>query len=229
MMQVYHGSYIEITEIDLSKGKPNKDFGKGFYVTKFHKHAEAWAEIIGSKHDAKGVVSEFKFYERAFTDDVYKTLRFGGYNELWLDFIVLNRDKSTVEQQHDYDIVEGPVADDKVQNRIDQYLNGEISKDVFLNMLKYHEETHQICFCTRKSLQMIEPLQKTPTVKCVMISEQVIESLIIDFHLDAENAADKFYTSKTFTVLSDKSTGLYLKPWQEIYEMLKKECRKTKT
>ncbi|MDR1331749.1 MAG: DUF3990 domain-containing protein [Tannerella sp.] len=39
-----------------------------------------------------------------------------------------------MEQQHNYDIVEGPVADDKVQNRIDQYLNGEISKDVFLDM-----------------------------------------------------------------------------------------------
>ncbi|MDR1259007.1 MAG: DUF3990 domain-containing protein [Tannerellaceae bacterium] len=222
-MQVYHGSYTEITEIDLSKGQVNKDFGRGFYVTKFRNHAETWAEIIGSKHDMKGVVTEFMFYERAFMDDVYKTVRFDGYNEQWLDFIVLNRDKSTTEQQHDYDIIEGPVADDKVQNRIDQYLNGEISKEVFLNMLKYHKETHQICFCTRKSLQMIEPMQKTPTVKCVMISESVIEALITDFNLDTEEAADKFYTSKTFAALSDKSTALYFKPWQEIYEMLKKE------
>jgi hypothetical protein len=222
-MQVYHGSYTEITEIDLSKGQVNKDFERGFYVTKFRNHAETWAEIIGSKHDTIGVVTEFKFYERAFTDDVYKTLQFNSYNEKWLDFIVLNRDKSTTEQHHDYDIVEGPVADDKVQNRIDQYLNGEISKDVFLNMLKYHKETHQICFCTRKSLQMIEPMQKTPTVKCVMISELVIEALITDFNLDTGDATDKFYTSNTFARLSDKSTALYLKPWQEIYEMLKKE------
>ncbi|MDR1342659.1 MAG: DUF3990 domain-containing protein [Prevotellaceae bacterium] len=224
-MQVYHGSYTEIAEIDLSKGQVNKDFGRGFYVTKFRNHAETWAEIIGSKHDTKGTVTEFKFYERAFADDVYKTLRFNGYTEQWLDFIVLNRDKSTTEQQHDYDIVEGPVADDKVQNRIDQYLNGEISKDIFLNMLKYHQETHQICFCTRKSLQMIEPMQKTPTVKCVMISESVIEASIVDSQLDEDTdaAADKLYTSKTFATLSDKSTGLYLKPWQEVYEMLKKE------
>jgi hypothetical protein len=222
-MLVYHGSYTEITEIDLSKGQPNKDFGKGFYVTKFRKHAEAWAEIIGSKQDAKGVVTEFKFYERAFADDVYKTLRFDGYNEQWLDFIVLNRDKSSAEQQHDYDIVEGAVADDKVQNRIDQYLTGEISKPAFLDMLKYHEETHQICFCTRKSLQMIEPLQKTPTVKCVMIAEPIIEELITDFHLTAEDAVDKFYASKTFTSLADMSSGLYLKPWREIYEILKRE------
>jgi len=34
-MIVYHGSYTVIEEIDLSKSIPNKDFGKGFYVTKF--------------------------------------------------------------------------------------------------------------------------------------------------------------------------------------------------
>ena len=32
-----------------------------------------------------------------------------------------------------------------------------------------------------------------------------------------------FYTSKTFTILADKYSGLYLKPWREIYEMLKRE------
>jgi hypothetical protein len=70
---------------------------------------------------------------------------------------------------------------------------------------------------------MIEPLQKTPTVKCVMVTEPIIEDLITDFHLKTEDAVDKFYTSKTFTTLADKSSGLYLKPWQEIYEMLKRE------
>ena len=32
-MKVYHGSYMKVDKIDLSKSKPNKDFGKGFYVT----------------------------------------------------------------------------------------------------------------------------------------------------------------------------------------------------
>ena len=227
-MQVYHGSYTKIVEIDLSKGQTNKDFGRGFYVTKFRKHAEAWAEIIGSKHETKGVVTEFKFYERAFEDKAYKTLRFGDYNEPWLDFIILNRDKSTIEQQHDYDIIEGLVANDRVQSRIDQYLNGEISRENFFKMLKYHEESHQICFCTRKSLQMIEPLQKTPIIKSVMISESIIEKLMTDFNFNTEVATDRFYTSKTFTQLSDETTNLYLKSWQEIYEMLRIEINNDK-
>ena len=227
-MQVYHGSYTKITEIDLSKALANKDFGRGFYVTKFRKQAEIWAEIIGNKYETKGFVTEFKFYERAYVDDRYKTLRFTDYNEQWLDFIVINRDKSTIEQQHNYDIVEGPVADDKVQSRIDQYLTGEISKEKFLDMLKHHEESHQICFCTRKSLQMIEPLQKAPIVKSVMISEPIIEALITDFNLNAEVAADKFYSSETFAQLANETTNLYLKTWQEVYEMLKTELQKGK-
>ena len=42
-MKVYHGSYIEIEEIDLSKSNPFKDFGKAFYVTKLREQAEFWA------------------------------------------------------------------------------------------------------------------------------------------------------------------------------------------
>ncbi len=45
-----------------------------------------------------------------------KVLRwFDDYNEQWLDFVVLNRDDTRPSPAHDYDIVEGPVADDKVR------------------------------------------------------------------------------------------------------------------
>ena len=32
-MIVFHGSYTAVNEIDLTKGRSNLDFGKGFYVT----------------------------------------------------------------------------------------------------------------------------------------------------------------------------------------------------
>ena len=32
-MILYHGSNQEITEIDLTKTRPNKDFGQGLYLT----------------------------------------------------------------------------------------------------------------------------------------------------------------------------------------------------
>jgi len=62
-MKVYHGSYVKIDEIDLTKCKPNKDFGRGFYVTKFLHHAKNWSTVIGRNHDTQGVVTEFDFLE----------------------------------------------------------------------------------------------------------------------------------------------------------------------
>jgi len=72
-MQVFHGSYTEIESVDLSKCQANKDFGNGFYVTKFRKQVEEWAEIIGKVNNVAGVVPEFTFYERAFAEESLKT------------------------------------------------------------------------------------------------------------------------------------------------------------
>jgi len=36
---VYHGTTSLFEEIEVSKGKPYKDFGKGFYVTRAYSHA----------------------------------------------------------------------------------------------------------------------------------------------------------------------------------------------
>jgi len=76
-MHVYHGSYTKIEEVDLSKSFPNKDFGRGFYVTKLRKHAESWAKVIGRKHKTEGMVTEFLFYD-AFANELCKVKRFDG-------------------------------------------------------------------------------------------------------------------------------------------------------
>jgi hypothetical protein len=222
-MQVFHGSYTEIFEIDLSKSQSNKDFGRGFYVTKFLKHAENWAANIARRYQKKPIITEFTFYERAFEEDRYKVLRFDDYSEAWLDFVVLNRNPEFTGTQHDYDIIEGPIADDKVQNRIGDFLDGIITKKDFLIELKYHENTHQICFCTINSLQLLQKTDMKYASYIVRISEPVIENLVADLDIDEEKAADIFYISKTFSSLSDKTTELYKKSWQEIYNLLKNE------
>jgi hypothetical protein len=222
-MKVYHGSYIRIDTIDLSKCNPRKDFGKGFYVTKIRHHAENWANVIGENNNTNGVVTEFEYSEDSFIENICKIKRFSGYSEEWLDFIVLNRDKKSPEPAHNYDIVEGPVANDKVQNTLRFYLKGKISKEKFLEMLTYHEETHQICFCTLNSLQAIERIDDTPSMDIIALSDPLLEALMLEKNIDEKTASRIFYTSAVFAQLSDKNTELYLKPWQEIYEMLKKE------
>jgi hypothetical protein len=155
-MKVYHGSYKEIEIIDLTKCKPHKDFGRGFYVTNIRSQAEYWAKRMGRDHDTEGYVTEFTFYENAFNYWELRVLRFDSYTEEWLDFVVLNRNPTSPIPSHDYDLVEGPVADDDVTHRIIDYLRENLSKIYFLKELSYHKPTHQICFCTLKSLQMLE-------------------------------------------------------------------------
>ena len=43
-MILYHGSNIDIDKIDLTKSKPYKDFGKGFYLSADKQQAQRMAE-----------------------------------------------------------------------------------------------------------------------------------------------------------------------------------------
>ena len=222
-MKVYHGGYTLIDEIDLSKANPYKDFGKGFYVTKIYEHAKSWADRIGKQHQTSGVVTEFIFHESAFNNNLYKTIRFEKYNDDWLDFVVLNRDIDAKIPSHDYDIVEGPVANDRIASRITDYLRGAISKQDFLAELTYHELTHQICFCTAKSLLMLDKIDLRPVSKIENASKEIIGLLIKKHNMTDEKAIDVFYTSKTYAQLSDEKNKTYNLPVAEIYSLLKKE------
>ncbi|MDR0738015.1 MAG: DUF3990 domain-containing protein, partial [Prevotellaceae bacterium] len=172
-----------------------------------------------------GVITEFTFYDNAFTHWELKVLRFDGYTEQWLDFVVLNRDPKSSMPAHDYDIIEGPVANDNVADRIIDYLEGLVSKTDFLKELSYHKPTHQICFCTLKSLQMLEPLSRKHITDIKYIARLIIEKLVTDYEMEKIDAGDAFYNSDTFTQLSNISTGLYKKPWIEIYELLLQELK----
>ncbi|MDR2586564.1 MAG: DUF3990 domain-containing protein [Prevotellaceae bacterium] len=224
-MEVYHGSHTIIEKIDLSKGQLNRDFGQGFYVTKIRKHAKNWAEIMGGKCGTQGFVTEFTYYDTAFTERLCKVKRFEKYDNEWLDFIVFNRNPFSPTPAHDYDIVEGPVADDKVQYRLTKFLQGHIEKSVFLKELTYHETTHQICFCTMKALLCLDHKDKTFALRIADISEKILSTLIIEKKSDEETMSNLFYDSDTFARLSDESSELNRKTWQEVYELLMSDLK----
>jgi hypothetical protein len=223
-MKVYHGSYTEIDKIEYKKCRLYRDFGRGFYVTKYCSQAETWASRKGVRFDSNGFVTEFEFSESAFENWEFKVKRFDEYTEEWLDFIVANRNVNLPQPTHDFDIVEGPVADDDVTQRITDYLKGEVSKQDFLNELKFRKPSHQICFCTRKSLQAISKNEKYDFAYSLKnITRQIIKKLVTEKGLDKMIATDKFYDSDTFTKLADKTTLFYEKDWNEIYKLLLNE------
>ncbi|MCL1969724.1 MAG: DUF3990 domain-containing protein [Bacteroidetes bacterium] len=221
-MLVYHGGSVLIKEIDLQKCRPYTDFGRGFYVTKYKTHAENWARRSGKRHN-NGFVTTFNYIESQFTDYICKRKKFDGYSDEWLDFIVNNRNEELNEQPHDFDIVEGPVANDKVQNRLHNYLCGEITKDKFLKELEYHEEMHQICFCTLASFQTLRYIENNLTIFIEQISEHILNSLIKEKGITVDAASDLFYSSKTFKNIADSTNGSYEQNWQDIYRMLQYE------
>ena len=225
-MRVFHGSDIQIDVIRLDRCKPNKDFGQGFYVTKLAEQARNMADRVSRWSDKKPVVTEFEFDENAFDDEDINALRFDVYDENWLDFIILNRNKSTRKNIHEYDIIEGPVADDAVTIRIDAYLDGLVSKPDFLEELKYkHQITHQICFCTIRSLQFIKQIDAKPDGIFYSIDDKIVKLLILDFELSEMRATDIYFSSKTYKKLINKQDNLPLQSWNEIYKMLLKELK----
>jgi len=225
-MKVYHGSYIAIENIDFSFCRKKRDFGKGFYVTKIHSQAEYWASRKGEDNDVEGVVTKFEFDESFFEDDDLKVLRFDRYSKEWLDFVVQNRVNKTDLQTHDYDIIEGPVADDDIATRVYDYIKNKVSKEQFLSELVRKKPTHQICFCTMRSLQALELEKGEIDSKIFHTDNEVLQALMTDFGLSETEAIDKYYKSNTYTQLANETTELYKKSWQKIYEMLKLELNK---
>jgi len=224
-MKVYHGSYTAIEKIDLNRCEVGKDFGRGFYVTNLRKQADIWATRKGKPKRTTGVVTEFDFDEDIPEVMDLKVLKFDRYDEKWLDFVVLNRkNNSLIQQIHDYDIIEGPVADDRITEQIDYYIEGIISKEEFLNDL-IHLPSHQICFCTMQSLQALTLSKPIINSKIHHISSAVLQALMTDYGINEMEAADKYYTSNTYTQLANETAEFYKKDWTEIYEFLLNELK----
>jgi len=221
-MKVYHGSDTQIEEIDLEKCKYGKDFGRGFYVTKLKEQAETMAARVSKWNRQKPVVTEFDFDEFALIDNDLKILVFDDYTEEWFDFVILNRRNKKRQQAHDYDIVEGPVANDKISTQIDDYLEGTITKEQFFSDLIY-TPSHQICFCTVQSLQALSLAKGKIDSAIYHIDSDILQALMTDYGMNELGATDKYYTSQTYSQFADETTELYKKSWQEIYQMLKQE------
>lgn len=145
-MLLYHGSNIVIEEIDLAKSRPNKDFGKAFYLSADMKQAEEMAKFKVLTSGGEETVTIFEFDELHLQDISIK--RFESYSEEWAEFVYNNRDEKQ-DFRHDYDLVFGPIANDTVGVQIRDLRERKISMKRFLKKLEYYKGiTFQYAFCT---------------------------------------------------------------------------------
>ena len=151
-MKVYHGS-LEIVETPEIR-EPNRtlDYGSGFYTTTSSEQAEEWVRRkMKSNRVAKGFVNEYELD----IDNLQsvKCLLFESPTDEWIDFVMNNRlNKDFV---HDYDIVYGPVANDRVYTCFALYEGGLMSKQNLLAELKTYELVDQYLFHTEQALQLL--------------------------------------------------------------------------
>lgn len=139
MRTLYHGSRVVVKQPEIRIQRFHKDFYWGFYCTELEKQAVRWATRYGS-----GIVNVYRFQET----EQLRVKRFETMDDQWLDFIAACRSG----RSHDYDIVEGPMADDTIFNYVQSYLDGEISREAFWALAKFKYPTHQISFHTARAL-----------------------------------------------------------------------------
>ena len=155
-MKLYHGTNCDFTEIDFSKCKPNKDFGKGFYLTDMRKQALDMA-IRRCEFEQSGtpIVQEYYFDEKSLNNGDFKVKIFKRVCVEWAEFILQNR-TSKKEVVHGYDIVVGPVADDGVVYQLNLYMQHFITIEQLVKGLEYKRLNNQYFFGTDKAISKLK-------------------------------------------------------------------------
>ena len=152
-MKIYHGSIekVEKPEIRIVKHR-TLDYGYGFYTTTSYTQSKDWVKRrMDNLKAEKGFVNVYEFDKDAIKN--LNCLIFDSPTEDWVDFVMNNRTIKGFE--HDYDIVYGPVANDRVYASFALYEGGLIDKQTLISELKTYKLIDQYLFHTEKALEYI--------------------------------------------------------------------------
>ena len=154
-MKLYHGSYIEVKNPKIFSNSRSGDFGRGFYTTSSLAQARRWAQIRAKQEDQPfGVVTVFDAPDHLFAHPELQIKSFEAADEVWLDFVLANR--KDVDFNHEFDLVIGPVADDRVYVCLNMLEDGLADRETVIRKLKTYVLADQILFHTAKSLLFLE-------------------------------------------------------------------------
>ena len=157
-MILYHGTNKDFDVIDLTKSKPNKDFGKGFYLSADYNQALAMANIkVEQLESGEPIVMAFEVNEQDI--EQLRGLHFDEYSEEWAKFILLNRRNKSAEPAHDYDVIYGPIANDRVGVQLWKYESQTIDLPTLVRKLQNMKGiTFQYFFGTARAIKLLKRL-----------------------------------------------------------------------
>ena len=107
--------------------------------------------LMGRAKTGRRVVSVFEVGAELLTDPELKIREFHGPDEAWLNFVVDSR--KGVE--HDYDLVFGPVANDKVFTVVNLYESGVLDAPAAIAELKAYKTYNQLSFHTPRVIRAL--------------------------------------------------------------------------
>ena len=153
-MILYHGSNVEIAKIDLNRGRRGKDFGQGFYLSADRGQAQMMAErTVDREESGTAILTMYEFDESVLLNPSdFNVKVFDNYSKEWAEFIMLNRRNKT----RNYDIVYGPIADDKVGLQISRYQLQYIPMDELIRQLSFIRPTFQYFFGTESAIRLLK-------------------------------------------------------------------------
>lgn len=155
-MKLYHGTNKDFDRIDLLKSKPNKDFGRGFYLSADYEQALNMAQVKVEQLEIGSPIVQSYLVEDDGLNDL-NVLRFDGYSEEWAKFILLNRNNPTEKPVHEYDVVIGPIANDRVGVQLWRYENRSIDLPTLVRNLQYMKGVaFQYFFGTERAIKLLK-------------------------------------------------------------------------
>ena len=160
-MILYHGSNVSFTEVDLEKGLPAKDFGRGFYMTDSKECAEKTAQQRVAR---LGGASKLMMFELDYAlIQKFNVRTFAEPSRDWALFVRSNRRSDSPAEDHNrdnrYDVVIGPIANDKLSLLFRLYERDIITVDEFARRMRFKELYTQYSFHTARALAALRFLE----------------------------------------------------------------------
>jgi hypothetical protein len=137
---------MRVDRPDVLHSRQRVDFGPGFYVTPLLEQARTWCRRFKGI-EGTAIVNRYVCDETGWT--ACRVLTFDSYSKDWLDFVLRCRQGNA---ETTYDIVEGGVANDRVFNTVELFIEGLVNEEEALGRLRFEQPNWQICFRTQQAI-----------------------------------------------------------------------------
>lgn len=167
-MKLYHGSYVEVLQPDLTMCHEGRDFGKGFYVTSDYHQAKRFVRqsLLRAKQRGDAPKDRMYGYVSCFVYAEEGALRSHHFPEAdvpWLHCVVAHRKRKSIPGERKkwkaFDLISGKIANDFTNAVITTYLDGgygevgsELADRTAINLLEPDRLKDQFCFRTLRGI-----------------------------------------------------------------------------